>query len=121
MATAEVVSAAAAVVSAIWGAFATWAAFRSADSARASQRAVEESERKTALREVAVTAAEIKVEEQRAAARGAEVALASRALEAFSGSYGNSSTQLMVSAVNEKLAAAKERRPRRPPSVLSAH
>jgi hypothetical protein len=105
---AELVSAAAAVVSAIGGAFAAWAAYRSADSARASQRAAEEAERRASLRQVAATCSEIITEAKRVETRGNQTKLAYNTLAAFSGSLGNSAISIRLNEVDAKVQRSSE-------------
>jgi hypothetical protein len=86
----EIASAVAAVVSAVGGAFAAVAAFRSADAARGVARAAEESERRALLREVSSAAASILAAVLGATSRGQELLLEYRSAEVFSGSVGHS-------------------------------
>jgi hypothetical protein len=86
----EIASAAAAVVSAVGGAFAAIAAFRSADAARDAARTAEESERRALLREVSNTAASIQAAVLGVTSRGQELLLEYRSAEIFSGSAEHS-------------------------------
>lgn len=104
----ELVSAAAAVISAIGGAFAVLAAFRSADSARSSQRAAEEADRRAALRHIAVTSSEVVTEAMRVGSRARDAKLAYNTLAVFSGSFGNSSIVARVAEVDCKAQRAGE-------------
>lgn len=101
--TTELVSAVAAVVSAIGGALAAWAAYRSADSARASQRATEEAERRASLRQVAATCGEIITEAKCVETRGNRTKLAYNTLAVFSGSIGNSAITIRLNEVDAKV------------------
>jgi hypothetical protein len=86
----EIASAVAAVVSAIGGAFAAVAAFRSAASARDATRQAEESERRALLREVSTAAASIQAVVLGVSSRGQELLLEYRSAEVFSGSADHS-------------------------------
>ena len=76
MDTPEVVSTVAAIVSAIGGAFAALAAFRSADSARVAQQAAVAAELRAALRQIGTTATEMLIEAERIASRGNDLKIA---------------------------------------------
>ncbi len=99
-----IISAVAAVVSAIGGGFAAVAAFRSAASARDARESAEISEKRAALRQLTVTANEVLVEARRAESRGAELKLAYRALFIFGGSSGGSNEGSYLAEVDKKLA-----------------
>lgn len=101
---AAVISAVAAVVSAVGGAFAAVAAFRSAASAREAHDAVQISEKRAALRELAVTASEVLIEARRAESRGGELKLSYRTLFTFGGSSGGSRESLHLAEVDKKIA-----------------
>ncbi len=98
--SAEVISAIAAVVSAVGGAFAAIAAFRSADSARKMEQAANETERRSALRQLVVTAKEVEVEGARVTAVATATVLSLRDLAIFSGSPGGSRENAAVAALN---------------------
>ena len=100
----SVISAVAAAVSAIGGAFAAVAAFRSAASAKAARDAADMSEKRAALRQLALAANEVLVEVRRAESRAAELKLAYRTLFTFGGSSGGSREGLYVTEVDKKLA-----------------
>jgi len=106
--SAEIVSAIAAVVSAIGGAFAAVAAFRSADSARNAEQAADEAERRSALRQLVLTAKEVEVEGARGAVAAAAAVRSRRDLATFSGGLGGSREKLDVSALSVKAERAKE-------------
>lgn len=101
-----VISTVAAVVSAIGGAFATVAAFRSAGSARVTQDAAAASEKLAALRQLMVAANEVLVEARRAESRGNDLKLSYHVLFTFAGSSGGSREKLYVDATEGKLAEA---------------
>lgn len=107
MSTPEVVSAIAAVVSAIGGGFAAVAAFRSADSAREAQRAADETERRFLLRQVALTAKEVVLEADRTSSAAAITLRSYDDLSVFSGAVGGSRHQLVKDALAEKSQRAK--------------
>lgn len=104
--TAEIVSATSAVVSAIGGAFAAWAAFRSADSARVAQQAAKDTEHSASLRQIAVTASEVIIEAQRVDSRGGDLKRAYRTLFAFAGANSNSRLERYDVAIDEKIKIA---------------
>lgn len=100
--TAEIVSALAAVLSAIGGGFAAVAAFRSADSARKAQSSADETERRAVLRQVVLTGKDIELEAKRCIDA---VTLTSRSytdLASFTGTLGGSRYQLKKDALEEK-------------------
>lgn len=107
MGTPEIVSAAAAVVSAVGGAFAALAAFRSAESARVAQQAAAAVEHRAALRQIGTTATEVLIEVERIASRGNDLKIAYQTLFTFAGRSGGSRKNL-DSAVDEKLKHASE-------------
>jgi hypothetical protein len=101
---AEYISAAAAVVSAIGGAFAAVAAFRSAASARDAREAAQVSEKRAALRQLTLTAAEVLVEEQRVDARAADLKSSYRDLFTFAGqSAGGKREGMLLSEIEKKI------------------
>ena len=108
MGTPEIVSAAAAVVSAVGGAFAAMAAFRSAESARVAQQAAATAEHRAALRQIGITATEVLIEAERITSRSNDLKLAYRTLFVFAGASGGSRQNLYDSAVDEKLKHASE-------------
>lgn len=83
--SAEVVSAIAAVASAVGTVLATWAAFRSAGSAQLAQQAAAEAERRFAFRQLCLTAGEVIVEFRRVESRAVDAKQAYTTLFAFSG------------------------------------
>lgn len=104
----EVVSAAAAVVSAVGGALAALAAFRSAESARIAQQAAAGAEHRAALRQIGITATEVLIEAERIVSRGNDLKLAYQTLFAFAGRAGSSRQTLYDSAIDEKLQHASK-------------
>ncbi|MFI3120718.1 MAG: hypothetical protein QX203_12155 [Methylococcaceae bacterium] len=108
MGSPEIVSAAAAVVSAVGGAFAALAAFRSADSARVTQRAAEAAEHRVALRQIGTTATEVFIEKERITSRGTNLKMAYQTLFAFAGQLGGSRKNFYESAVDEKVQHASK-------------
>jgi hypothetical protein len=103
----ELVSAGAAVVSAVGGAFAAFAAFRSAASARAAQEAAAATEKRTVLRQVAITANDVLVEVERVESRSLVLKQGYRSLFTFGGSSGGSREALYLKAVDEKVASVQ--------------
>jgi hypothetical protein len=106
--TVEVLSVSAALVSAIGGAFAAWAAFRSAASARLAQESADTSERRVSLRDLTSTARAVVIEAQRVAVRGGELKREHQSLAIMSGASISSSLDLSLAAVEAKLTEAKE-------------
>ena len=106
--SAEIISVIAAVFSAVGGAFAARAAYLSADSARKAQQAVDEAERRSALRQVVVTAKEVEVEGGRCTAVAAAAIRSCRDLATFSGGLGGSRQKVYVEALEAKAARAAE-------------
>ncbi len=106
--TTEFISVTAAVVSAIGGAFAAWAAFHSATSAHAAEMAAFDAERRAGLRLIGQTACDLILEGRRVDSRVSEAKLAYRTLFAFSGNSGGSREDLYLKAIDEKLKAAEE-------------
>lgn len=104
--TSELLSLAAAVVSAVGGAFSAWAAFRSAGSARLAQEEAARAERRAALRRVSETAGLVVSEVERIKARGPLLQLNYRSLFALSGSAGGSRSNVYIEAVDEKVKKA---------------
>ena len=100
---ATVISAIAAAVSAVGGAFAAVAAFRSAGSARDAYEAAQVSEKRSALRQLTVTANEILVEGRRAKSRCADLKLAYRALSVFAGASGGSAERQCLAEVEKRI------------------
>jgi hypothetical protein len=98
-----VISAIAAAVSAIGGAFAARAAGRSADSARGAYEAAQLSEKRWALRQLTVTGNEVLVECRRVESRCAELKLAYRTLSIFAGVAGGSAEQECLAKVEKNL------------------
>ena len=100
---AVMISAIAAVVSAVGGAFAAVAAFRSAGSARDAYEAAQVFEKRSALRQLTVTASEVLVEGRRAESRCVELKLAYRTLSVFAGAAGGSAERECLANVDKKL------------------
>ena len=90
-------------VSAVGGAFAAVAAFRSAGSARDAYEATQVFEKRSALRQLMVTASEVLVEGRRAESRGAELKLAYRTLSIFAGAFGGSAERECLANTDKKL------------------
>lgn len=107
MLSAEIISAIAAVVSAVGGGFAAVAAFRSADSARKAEQAADEAERRSALRQLVLTAKEVEVEGARCAVVSSAAIRSRRDLAIFSGSLGGSCEKLDAEAFAQKGERAK--------------
>jgi hypothetical protein len=103
----EFTSAIAAVVSAIGGAFAAVAAFRSAASARDATHQAEESERRALLREVSSSAASVQAVVLGVSSRGKELLLEYRSAEGFSGSADNSSLLALRESVEQLVEQAR--------------
>lgn len=101
----EIASAVAAIVSAIGGAFAALAAFRSAAFAKEATLQAEESERRALIREVSKTAAEIMASSLSTSSRGQDLIVEYRTAEVFSGSAENSS----IRQLQENTASLVER------------
>lgn len=104
--TVEVISVGAAAISAIGGAFAAWAAHRSAVSAQEAQAAAFDAERRAGLRQIGQTASELILEGRRVESRANETKLAYETLFAFSGGTGGSRKNLYISQIDEKLKGA---------------
>lgn len=107
MSTPELVSALAAVVSAIAGGFAVVAAFRSADSARKAQLSADEAERRAVLRQVALTGKDIELEAKRCVDAAALAGRSHKDLAIFAGGLGGSRHQLVKDALAEKAKRAE--------------
>jgi hypothetical protein len=107
MSTPELVSAIAAVVSAVGGGFATVAAFRSADSARKAQQSADEAERRAVLRQVVLTGKEIELESRRCVDTAERARRSYRDLAIFGGGLGGSRHQLAQDALTEKAKRAE--------------
>lgn len=99
-----VISSVAAVISAFGGAFAAVAAFKSAASARDAHEAAQNSEKRTMLRQLMVTAGEVLVEAKQSESRAAQLKLSYRTLFGFGGSSSSSREQLYLSEIDKKLA-----------------
>lgn len=103
----EISTAIAAVVSAVGGAFAAVAAFRSAGAAREAARSAEDTNRRAMLREVSSAAASILVAVLGVKSRGTELIIEYNSAEVFSGSAGNSSLQKLRENTLELQAKAE--------------
>lgn len=103
----EIVSAVAAVISALGGAFAAIAAFRSAAMARAATQQIEESERRALLREVSTTAASIQATVLGVSSRGKELLIEYRSAEVFSGSSNNANLQGLRESTEDLIEKAR--------------
>ena len=99
-------SAVAALVSAAGGAFAARAAFLSARSARDTQNAADEAERRVSLREVSVLASSVTAESQRITNLAQNLKIGYQTMGAFSGSTGNSGIEQCIALVGQKVAEA---------------
>ena len=106
MSTPELVSIMAAVASAVGGAFAAVAAFRSAGSARDAQRAADEAERRALLRQVVLTAKDVALEARRTLNAAVLTLRSHKDLATFSGGLGGSRHQLAKDALADKSAGA---------------
>lgn len=104
----EIISAGAAVVSAIGGGFAALAAFRSAASARATQQSAAAAEHRAALRQIGQTATEVVIEGQRVAERANYLKSAYGSLFVFAGQSGGSRQARYDLAVDEKIKRASD-------------
>lgn len=104
--TSELLSIAAAVVSAVGGAFSAWAAFRSAGSARVAQEEAAKAGRRAALRQVSETAGIVISEVERIQARGPQLQRSYHSLFALSGGLSNSRLPLHLDAVDKKVKKA---------------
>lgn len=102
----ELLSLAAAVVSAVGGAFSAWAAFRSAGSARDAQNEAAKAERRAALRRISETAGLVIGEAERIQSRGPQLQLRYRSLFTLSGGLGGSRLPLYLDAIEEKMKKA---------------
>ena len=107
MSTPELVSALAAVTSAVLGGFAAVAAFRSADSARKAHLAVDEAERRAVLRQLILTAKDIELEANRCVDVAELAGRSHRGLANFAGGLGGSRHQLAKDALTEKTKRAE--------------
>jgi|SRR6478672_9266214 len=107
MSTQEIVSAVAAAVSAIGGAFAAVAAFRSADFARKAQLSADESERRSVLRQVILAAKEVQLDAKRCVDATSLLARSYKDLAIFTDNLGGSRYQLMKDAIEEKTKRAE--------------
>jgi hypothetical protein len=103
----EVASAIAAVVSAVGGAFAAVAAFRSAATARDATRQAEETERRALLREVSTAAASIQAAVLGVSSRGQELLLEYRSAEVFSGSADHSALRQLRESTENLIEKAR--------------
>ena len=103
----ELVSAVAAVVSAIGGAFAAVAAFRADDSARKAQSSADETERRAVLRQVVLTGKDIELEANRCVDAAALAGRSHKVLAIFAGGLGGSRHQLVKDALAEKTKRAE--------------
>lgn len=99
-------SLAAALVSAVGGAFAARAAFLSARSAREAQQAADAAERRASLRDIATAAAAVLVEEKRVSVLVDQVKQTHRALSTLSGASRSSRLDLYVDAAEQKRTEA---------------
>lgn len=104
----EVISTSAAVISALGGAVAAFAAFRSAEAARVTQQAVASAEHRAALREIGITAKEVLIEAERISSRGNDLKLAYQSLFIFAGQPGSSRHNVYDKIVDERLKHASE-------------
>jgi hypothetical protein len=107
MSAVELVSSLAAVVSAIGGAFAAIAAFRSADSASKAQFSADEAERRAVLRQVVLAGKDIELEAKRCADAAELAGRSHKNLAIFEGGLGGSRHGLVKNALAEKLKRAE--------------
>ncbi|WP_169333093.1 hypothetical protein [Thiobacillus denitrificans] len=103
----EIATAVAAVISAIGGAFAAVAAFRSAATARDATRQAEEAERRVLLREVSTAAASIQAVVLGVSSRGQELLLEYRSAEVFSGSSDHSGLRQLRESTENLIKKAR--------------
>lgn len=103
----EIASAVAAVVSAVGGAFAAVAAFRSAGAAREAALSAEHANRRAMLREVSAVAASILGAVLGVKSRAAELISEYKSAEVFSGSRENSSLLKLQENTRELQAKAE--------------
>jgi hypothetical protein len=107
MSTSELVSAVAAVVSAIAGGLAVVAAFRSADSARKALLSADAAERRAVLREVVSIGKDVELEATRCVEAAELSGRSHRDLAIFVGGLGESRHQLVTNALADKTNRAK--------------
>ena len=107
MSTPELVSALAAVISAVFGGFAAVAAFRSADSARKAHLSADEAERRAVLRQLILTAKDIELEANRCVDVAELAGRSHRGLANFAGGLGGSRHPLAKDALTEKTKRAE--------------
>lgn len=93
--------------SALGGAFAAWAAWRSAGHAKAAQDSADLAERRAVLREISSAASSVLVEQSRIANRADELKLSYRNLFALSGASSSSNLTLLIARIDEKLKAVE--------------
>ena len=101
------ISVAAALVSAVGGAFAARAAFVSARLARETRAATEEAEHRSARRQIGADASAVVVEAKRVSGLVDHVIRANRGLAALQGGLGGSRLQLFTEAVERKRDESK--------------
>ncbi|MFZ6644411.1 hypothetical protein ACO0LO_01735 [Undibacterium sp. TJN25] len=105
----DVLSVAAALVSAVGGFFSARAAAQSAHSARETQQAAADAERRSMLRLVALTAAETIVEAGAIEARGNDLKKAYRALYTHAGQYGSASHKAHEGVVDSQMKTSVDK------------
>lgn len=96
------------LVSAAGGAFAAWAAWRSASYAKLTQGAADRITHRQTLREIAADASEVLVEHGRIDARTQNLKLGYQSLFALSGSSSNSNLSQYLARVDRKLEHSSE-------------
>ena len=89
--------------SALGGAFAAWAAWRSAGHAKAAQESADLAERRAVLREISGAASAVLVEQSRIASRAGELKLGYRSLSTLSGASSSSNLTLLIARIDETL------------------
>jgi hypothetical protein len=105
----EIVSGIAALVSAIGTVFAALAAHRSAQSARRTEDASVEAERRASVRQIALASVDVATEAKRVESRGEAAKVAYKDLAVFTGNVGSSRLDMFTSEIDNKIAIARER------------
>ena len=107
--SAEMLATIAALVSAVGTVFAARSAHKSAQSAQSTERAAAESERRTVLRQIALTSVDVVTEAKRINSRGEATKVAYNDLAAFTGNVGSSRLEMSKQEITKKVATAKEK------------
>ena len=103
----EVISTIAALVSAVGTGFAALAAYRSALSARRTEEASSESERRATLRQIALASVDVVTEAKRIKSRGETTKFAYNDLAVFTGNVGSARIELGKSRIDQKVSDAQ--------------